>query len=88
MVYKKTHKILASVIIFFGLLFFMAGLYLLPIGTDIFLYFFVVVLMHGNWLWGDVLANLTAMLMIVAGIVMLHMEGVKPGVKKIKKVKK
>ena len=85
---RKTNKIVATVLITFAVLLFMAGLYLLPIGTDIYLYFFVEVLMHGNWLYGDILANLVAVGMIAVGFLMLRAEGVKPGLKKDRKKKR
>ena len=82
---RKGHKILAAIIIFFGTLFLVGGLYLLPVGTDAYLYFFIEVLMHGNWLWGDLLATLTAIGLIVFGYVLLRIEGVKLGLKKDRK---
>ena len=84
---SKKQKIVAVAIIAFAMLLFMAGLYLLPIGTDAFLYFFVEVIAHGNWVLGDIYANITALAMIIVGFVLLRMEGVKPGLKKTKKKK-
>ena len=79
---RSIKHILGATIAAFGLLLFMGGLYLLPIGTDAFLYFWVEVVAHGNWILGDIYANGFALLMIVVGLVMMMYEGVKPGLKK------
>lgn len=84
---NKYKKWAASALIGFGLLLFMAGLYLLPIGTDAFLYFFVEVVAGGNWFWGDIYANAAALGMIIVGAVIMLSQGVKPGLKNTKKKK-
>ena len=78
-------KTFGWIIVGFGILIFAAGLYLLPVGTDIFLWFFVEVVAHGNWLLGDIYANAVAICMIALGYGIMRMEGVKPGLKKAKK---
>ena len=79
---SKSGKLIGLIIAIFGLLFFMAGFYLLPVGTDFFLYFFVEIVMHGDWFWGDLLANAVALGMILIGFVLMRVEGMKPGLKK------
>ena len=82
---SKVQKWVGGAILAFGLLLFMAGLYLLPIGTDAFLYFFVEVVAKGNWLLGDIYANIAAAGMILVGLAIMLSRGVKPGLKKTKK---
>ena len=81
-------RMIAWFIVTFGILLFAAGLYLLPIGTDAFLYFFVEVVAHGNWVLGDLYANVTALVMILVGYVIMRAEGVKPALKKSRKSKR
>jgi len=78
----RKRSILAGILIFFGLLMFFGGLYLLPLGTDIWLYFFVEVIAKGDWLLGAILANLTALGLIILGFLILRAEGVEVGLKK------
>jgi len=84
----KARKLVGGIIVAFAVLLFMAGLYLLPVGTDAFLYFFVEVVAGGNWLMGDIYANLTALAMIIVGYVVMRSEGVKPGLKKNRRRRK
>ncbi len=78
----RKRSILAGILIFFGLLMFFGGLYLLPLGTDIWLYFFVEVIAKGDWLLGAILANLAALGLIILGFLILRAEGVEVGLKK------
>ena len=57
---------------FFGFLFFFAGLYVLPIGSDIYLYFFIEVVAKGDWLLGDILANIFALGLIAFGLILIR----------------
>ena len=57
---------------FFGFLFFFAGLYVLPIGSDIYLYFFIEIVAKGDWLLGDVLANIFALGLIAFGLILIR----------------
>ena len=57
---------------FFGFLFFFAGLYVLPIGSDIYLYFFIEVVAKGDWLLGDILANVFALGLIAFGLILIR----------------
>jgi len=84
---SKMQKWVGGAILGFGILLFMAGLYLLPIGTDAFLYFFVEVVAHGNWFWGDIYANVAALMMIIVGAAIMISQGVRPGLKSTKKKK-
>lgn len=79
---SKVQKWAAGALLFFGVLLFMAGLYLLPIGTDAFLWFFVEVVAGGNWVLGDIYANAAALGMIFVGVVIMLSQGVRPGLKK------
>ena len=61
-----------------GILLFVGGFYLLPIGTDIYLYFFVERVAGGDWFLGSVLANITAVCLILAGLLLLRSVGKRP----------
>ena len=68
-------KALGAVALVTGLLLFLGGFYLLPIGTDVYLYFFVEKVANGNWFWGSLYANLAAVGMIVIGFIILKESG-------------
>ena len=70
----KTHKAIGAGIAFFGFVIFAVGFYIIPFGTDVYLWFWIKVVFHGNWLYGDIAANLFAIFLIVAGILILHAE--------------
>lgn len=55
-----------------GSLLFFGGLYILPLGTDAYLYFWVEDICHGDWYWGAIYANLAAVGAIILGIIMLR----------------
>ena len=55
-----------------GLFLLLAGFYLLPFGTDIFLYFFVEKVSHGDWVTGSLLANAFAIGMMLSGSLILR----------------
>ncbi len=57
---------------FFGFLFFFAGLYVLPMGSDIYLYFFIEIVAKGDWLLGDILANIFALGLIAFGLILIR----------------
>ena len=61
-----------------GAMVFFFGVYILPFGTDFYLYIFVHKIFHGNWLQGSIAANLVALLMIAIGAVMLYKAGKSP----------
>ena len=68
-------KAIGAVALIFGILLFLGGFYLLPIGTDVYLYFFVEKVANGNWFWGSLYANLAAIGMIIIGFVILKESG-------------
>ena len=78
----RKRSILAGILIFFGVLLFFGGLYLLPIGTDVWLYFFVEIVAKGDWLVGAILANLAALGLVILGFLILRSQGVEVGLKK------
>ena len=79
-------KAFGAVALVTGLLLFLGGFYLLPIGTDVYLYFFVEKVANGNWFWGSLYANLAALGMIAIGFVILKESGNDiPGKEKTKK---
>ena len=80
--------VIGTVLMVFGTLLFVGGFYLLPIGTDAYLYFFVEKVAHGDWLLGSFLGNAVAILIAGAGYLLLRAQGVKPGFKKEKGARK
>ena len=71
-------KIISVLLIFFGALFFFGGFYLLPIGTDAWMYFWIQIVAKGDWLMGDILANVAALgMMLIGGVILWH-EGRSP----------
>ena len=64
--------VIGTTVMAFGFLLFFGGFYLLPVGTDIYLYFFVEKVANGSWFWGSVLANLAALFMILIGYLIIR----------------
>lgn len=71
---KNKKKIIGTVITLTGLILFLGGFYLMPVGTDIYLYFWVQVVFNGNWLYGSIVANIVSFAMIVLGFMLLRSE--------------
>lgn len=72
------HKAAGAVLAFAGFILFGFGMYIIPFGTDIYLYFWVNDVFHGNWLYGSIAGNLFALLLIIIGLVFLHKAGKEP----------
>ena len=68
-------KAFGAFLFILGFALFFGGLYLLPFGTDAYLWFFVTYVAHGNWLYGAIEANLAALGMIIIGFVALRSGG-------------
>ena len=68
---RRTKALLAGM----GTMLAIVGFYLLPFGTDIFLYFFVEHVAHGDWFWGAVYANAAAIGMIAIGFLLVYVAG-------------
>ncbi len=74
----KKRSAISLIVIFFGALLFFGGFYLLPIGTDAYMYFWIEIVAKGNWLTGDILANGVALAMMLIGGLMLYHEHKSP----------
>ena len=72
------HHLIGAGVAFLGFVLFAFGFYILPFGTDVYLYFWVHEVFHGNWLYGAIAGNVFALLLIAAGLVILHHEGRSP----------
>lgn len=87
----KKKSLLSWALIIIGAILFLGGFYLLPVGTDIYLYFWIEIVEKGNWLYGDILANAVAVLaMVVGGLILWYehkapWQGKKKSMRKFKK---
>ena len=72
------HHIIGAGVAFLGFVLFAFGFYILPFGTDVYLYFWVHEVFHGNWLYGSIAGNVFALFLIAAGLLILHHEGRSP----------
>ena len=70
----KKKSILSWILIIIGATLFLGGFYLLPIGTDLYMYFWVEMVFKGNWLYGDIAANAVAFAAMGIGAVILWKE--------------
>ena len=59
-------------VVMIGLFLLLVGFYLLPFGTDVFLYFFVEKIAHGDWFTGALMANAFCLGMILSGSLILR----------------
>lgn len=91
----KKRSILSWILILIGATLFLGGFYLLPIGTDAYMYFWIEIVFKGNWLYGDIAANAVAFTAMGIGAVILWKEhaslrdlGKDIDLKKIKKRRK
>jgi len=55
-----------------GIFLLFVGFYILPFGTDVYLYFFVEKVAGGNWIMGSIYANAFALGMILSGSLIIR----------------
>ena len=68
----KASKV-GAIVALAGAMIFFFGVYILPFGTDFWMYIWVEKIFHGNWLYGDIAANAAAIFLIIIGAaLMLH----------------
>ena len=79
---SKKHKLVGGIITGIGVILFGFGFYILPFGTDIYLYFWVDKVFNGNWLYGSIAGNLFAVFMIILGLLMMREKKEEEGGKK------
>ena len=70
---SKTSKA-GAVIAFTGAMIFFFGVYILPFGTDFWMYIWVEKVFNGNWFYGDIAANLAAIFLIIIGAALMVKE--------------
>ncbi len=69
---SKASKV-GAIVALAGALIFFFGVYILPFGTDFWMYIWVEKIFKGNWLYGDIAANAAAIFLILIGAaLMLH----------------
>ena len=81
----EKHHVIGGGMAFLGFVLFAFGFYIIPFGTDMYLYFWVQMVFGGNWLYGSIAGNLFALFLIAAGLLILHKEGKSPYPKNRKK---